>query len=108
MFSAGAYANATLEVPNGYTADYAAAAGWKNFTNVSEYVLDVKVGDIFKVGGMTYAVTAVGESNNVKPPTARLKALQTVKNRGSQQGWICGRDHNPCVCDFPECGFQRD
>ena len=35
VFSAGAYANATLEVPNGYTADYAAAAGWKNFTNVS-------------------------------------------------------------------------
>ena len=72
VFSAEAYANATLEVPNGYTADYAAAAGWKKFTKVSEYVLDVKVGDIFKVGGMTYAVTAVGESNNVKATLKRL------------------------------------
>ena len=104
MFSAEAYANATLEVPNGYTADYAAAAGWKKFTKVSEYVLDVKVGDIFKVGGMTYAVTAVGESNNVKATYCKVEGTPDRK----KQGWICGRDHNPCVCDFPECGFQRD
>lgn len=79
VFSAGAYANATLEVPNGYTADYAAAAGWKKFTKVSEYVLDVKVGDIFKVGGMTYAVTAVGESNNVKATYCKVEGTPDRK-----------------------------
>lgn len=51
----------------------------EKFTKVSEYVLDVKVGDIFKVGGMTYAVTAVGESNNVKATYCKVEGTPDRK-----------------------------
>lgn len=71
-FSPVAYANATLMVPTGYTADYAAAAGWKNFANKSEYLINVNVGDIFKVGGVTYVVTALGENNTVKTTYCKI------------------------------------
>lgn len=92
-FSATAYANATLELPNGYTADYAAADGWKNFANKSEYLLNVNVGDIFKVGGMTYAVTACGDANTVKTTYCKIEgksdnAKVTAANRVGYEGEI--------------------
>lgn len=107
VFSAGAYANATLEVPNGYTADYAAAAGWKNFTNVSEYVLDVKVGDIFKVGGMTYAVTAVGESNNVKATYCKVEGTPDRKKieAANKAGYV-GEITIPASVTFQNVDFN--
>lgn len=107
VFSAGAYANATLEVPNGYTADYAAAAGWKNFTNVSEYVLDVKVGDIFKVGGMTYAVTAVGESNNVKATYCKVEGTPDRKKieAANKAGYV-GEITIPASVTFQNVNFN--
>lgn len=107
VFSAGAYANATLEVPNGYTADYAAAAGWKNFTKVSEYVLDVKVGDIFKVGGMTYAVTAVGESNNVKATYCKVEGTPDRKKieAANKAGYV-GEITIPASVTFQNVDFN--
>lgn len=107
VFSAGAYANATLEVPNGYTADYAAAAGWKNFTNVSEYVLDVKVGDIFKVGGMTYAVTAVGESNNVKATYCKVEGTPDRKKiKAANKAGYVGEITIPASVTFQNVDFN--
>lgn len=107
VFSAGAYANATLEVPNGYTADYAAAAGWKKFTKVSEYVLDVKVGDIFKVGGMTYAVTAVGESNNVKATYCKVEGTPDRKKieAANKAGYV-GEITIPASVTFQNVDFN--
>lgn len=107
VFSAGAYANATLEVPNGYTADYAAAAGWKNFTNVSEYVLDVKVGDIFKVGGMTYAVTAVGESNTVKATYCKVEGTpERKKIEAANKAGYVGEITIPASVTFQNVDFN--
>lgn len=107
VFSAGAYANATLEVPNGYTADYAAAAGWKNFTNVSEYVLDVKVGDIFKVGGMTYAVTAVGESNTVKATYCKVEGTpERKKIEAANKAGYVGEITIPASVTFQNVNFN--
>lgn len=107
VFSAEAYANATLEVPNGYTADYAAAAGWKKFTKVSEYVLDVKVGDIFKVGGMTYAVTAVGESNNVKATYCKVEGTPDRKKieAANKAGYV-GEITIPASVTFQNVDFN--
>lgn len=107
VFSAEAYANATLEVPNGYTADYAAAAGWKKFTKVSEYVLDVKVGDIFKVGGMTYAVTAVGESNNVKATYCKVEGTPDRKKieAANKAGYV-GEITIPASVTFQNVNFN--
>lgn len=107
VFSAGAYANATLEVPNGYTADYAVAAGWKKFTKVSEYVLDVKVGDIFKVGGMTYAVTAVGESNNVKATYCKVEGTPDRKKieAANKAGYV-GEITIPASVTFQNVNFN--
>lgn len=56
VFSTAAYQNATLTVPYGYTADYAAATGWANFVNVAEQFIPVNVGDVFVYQGVTYQV----------------------------------------------------
>ncbi|MGN0224354.1 MAG: leucine-rich repeat protein [Muribaculaceae bacterium] len=56
VFSTAAYQNATLTVPYGYTADYAAATGWGNFVNVAEKYIPVNVGDVFMYQGVTYQV----------------------------------------------------
>lgn len=62
VFSAAAYENATLTVPIGYTAIYAATTGWKNFKKVEEVAIPVAQGDNFYVGNVAYNITAYSES----------------------------------------------
>lgn len=62
VFSTDAYANATLSVPVGYKSSYTSATGWSNFTNITEHLIDVNVGDYFEMGGVAYIVTANDET----------------------------------------------
>ena len=65
-FSASAYQNASLNVPNGYSDVYKNATGWKNFATYSEFTLSVDVNDRFVMNGISYRVTSMGENvNNV-------------------------------------------
>lgn len=60
-FGNGAAANATLNVPAGYTDSYASATGWSEFGKMVEYYLTVNAGDRFAVGGVAYIVTSVSD-----------------------------------------------
>lgn len=88
VFDAEAYSNATLIVPVGYTGTYNQAEGWKNFTKTSEYAIAVHVGDLFDMNGISYCVTAVGETNEVALTYKRVegtvsnKAIETANNDG--------------------------
>lgn len=59
VFSQSTYDNATLTVPDGFEAAYAAAAGWKNFAHVSPVILLVNVGDRFLIDGVPMRITSV-------------------------------------------------
>ena len=63
-FSATAYQNATLDVPNGYSDVYKNATGWSNFVKFSEFTLSVDVNDRFVMNGVSYRVTSLGETAN--------------------------------------------
>ena len=66
-FGDGASANATLNVPIGYTEAYSSATGWSVFEKHEEFGLDVKAGNRFAVNGVAYIVTAAdGETMTVK------------------------------------------
>lgn len=79
----------------------------EKFTKVSEYVLDVKVGDIFKVGGMTYAVTAVGESNNVKATYCKVEGTPDRKKieAANKAGYV-GEITIPASVTFQNVDFN--
>lgn len=65
-FSATAYQNAALNVPNGYSDVYKNATGWGNFIKFDEFTLSVDVNDRFVMKGVSYRVTSMGEgANNV-------------------------------------------
>lgn len=72
-FSTSAYSNATLYVPSGYSTVYATHDGWRNFQKHNEFLLDIKTGDIFQTGGITYAVTGTGDTNTVKATYCRIE-----------------------------------
>lgn len=92
-FSEKAYADATIRVPLGYRADYAAAEGWKNFVNYNEFTIGVEVGDIFRYEGVTYQVTSASESTATvkatyckvdgKPDAAKIKAANSAGYKGN-------------------------
>ena len=60
-FSEAAYATAILSYPTGFGAEYAAAEGWMNFQNTSEFNIAVNDGDLFRLNGVTYRVTSTAE-----------------------------------------------
>lgn len=66
MFSTKAYTNATLNIPSGFKPAYSKATGWSGFTNVKEFNIEVNIGDKFALDGVTYQITAVGNSATAK------------------------------------------
>lgn len=60
-FSETAYATAVLSYPSGFGTEYAAAEGWMNFQNTSEFNIAVNDGDLFRLNGVTYRVTSTAE-----------------------------------------------
>lgn len=89
VFDAAVYAAATLTVPVGYTGVYGAAEGWKNFTKTAEYAMDVNVGDLFDMDGISYRVTAVGETNEVALTYKRVEGTvsDTRIEAANLAGW---------------------
>lgn len=88
VFDAAVYTAATLTVPVGYTGVYGAADGWKNFIRTAEYAMAVNVGDLFDMDGVSYCVTAVGESNEVKLTHKRVEG--TVSNDNIEAANLAG------------------
>ena len=62
-FSNVTYTNATLCVPTGYTQAYASAQGWNKFKKIEEFGIEVNVGDVFALNGVSYKVVSVAESD---------------------------------------------
>lgn len=60
-FSETTCSEGTLDVPTGFKDTYAAKAVWSDFANVAEHNMPVAVGDIFRLAGVTYNVTAVAD-----------------------------------------------
>ena len=57
-FSDAAYATAVLSYPSGFGTEFAAAEGWMNFQNTSEFNIAVNDGDQFRLNGVTFRVTS--------------------------------------------------
>lgn len=62
-FSNVTYTNATLCVPTGYTQAYASAQGWNKFKKIEEFGIEVNVGDVFALNGVSYKVVSVAEGD---------------------------------------------
>lgn len=71
VFDKSIYQAAVLTVPTGFEDAYRNAATWKNFVTISQMDIPVNVGDVFLAGGITYRVSALGESNEVVATHAR-------------------------------------
>lgn len=71
VFGESTYQAAVLTVPTGFEEAYRNAATWKNFVSISQMDIPVNVGDVFLAGGITYRVSALGESNEVVATHAR-------------------------------------
>ena len=71
VFGESTYQAAVLTVPSGFEDAYRNAVAWKNFSTISRMNIPVNVGDVFLAGGITYRVSAMGESNEVVATHAR-------------------------------------
>ncbi len=93
-FSNAAYASAILSFPTGFGAEYAAAEGWMNFQNTSEFNIAVNGGDLFRLNGVTYRVTSTAEGTptvkatyckveSAKPTASEIKAANKAGYTGA-------------------------
>ncbi|MDE7407161.1 MAG: leucine-rich repeat domain-containing protein, partial [Muribaculaceae bacterium] len=62
-FSDVAYNSAMLYVPTGFGKAYGEAEGWKNFTHVGEFNIDIIAGAKFSLDGITYQI--VNDTDNL-------------------------------------------
>lgn len=89
MFDDGVYENAVLEVPKGTKTAYAAADGWKNFTNILSgnynvsVVYDASMGKVLINGkeGNEFTVSE-NESVNIEILPADGYKIESVKIDG--------------------------
>ncbi|MDE7443858.1 MAG: leucine-rich repeat domain-containing protein, partial [Muribaculaceae bacterium] len=90
VFSTNTYAKATLNIPDGFKSAYAKANGWSRFANVKEYTIAANVGDKFAMDGVTYVITALGDSAAAKVTYCNFDGKPTYANitTANKQGYI--------------------
>ncbi len=93
-FSDAAYATAVLSYPSGFGTEFAAAEGWMNFQNTSEFNIAVNDGDQFRLNGVTFRVTSTAADTpavkasyckveSANPTAAEIKAANKAGYTGA-------------------------
>lgn len=79
VFGESTYQAAVLTVPTGFEDAYRNSVAWKSFNTISQMNIPVNVGDVFLAGGITYRVSALGESNEAVATHARTDGSDDSK-----------------------------